>query len=209
MAKRTGIDEAVIYIRDGDSPELSLRYTYNKIELAAGPSGTFPRAYRSFAQGSPQDISQVIRLTILADKLQFSANHESDRGFGPLVSNLVVLNVRRSVKDSFPATGISIEQLLELIRDRCFEGMLMLRVMREIPDDRRVREWATKHADPEPQDGLSAVLPDASLDAARAFVDENGGYLDEEDRSKRESARWHLRGDQPCPRLAAIHGQGY
>lgn len=185
VAKRTGIDEAVVYVRDGHLPELSVRYTHNKIELAAGPSGTFPGAYRSFAQGSPQDISQGIRLTMFTDKLRFAVSHESDRGFGALVSNLVVLSVRKGIKDSFPAAAVSIEQLLEVIRDRCFEGMLMLRVMREIPDDPRVQEWATKHADPEPQDGLSAVLPIASLDAVRAFADENDSHVDEDDLSEK------------------------
>jgi hypothetical protein len=70
---------------------------------------------------------------------------------------------------------------MRIVRDRCFEGLLMLRVAQKLPDDPRVQEWATEHADPEHADGLSAVLPDACIDAVSAFVNEAGGSEDEDE----------------------------
>jgi hypothetical protein len=70
---------------------------------------------------------------------------------------------------------------MRIVRDRCFEGLLMLRVAQKLPDDPRIQEWAAEHADPEPEDGLSAVLPDACIDAVSAFVGEAGNSEDEDE----------------------------
>jgi hypothetical protein len=50
-----------------------------------------------------------------------------------------------------------------------------------LPDDPRVQEWAAHHADPEPEDGLSAVIPNACIDSVRAFVEELGSREDEDE----------------------------
>src|SRR5262249_55700170 len=51
----------------------------------------------------------------------------------------------------------------------------------KLPDDPRVQEWAAHHADPEPEDGLSAVIPSACIDSVQAFVEEIGSHGDEDE----------------------------
>lgn len=178
LAERVDAAEAVMYIRaSAEAPEFGFRFLRGKVELAAGPGGVFARAHRSFAHSQPIDISETIQLAVFAADRAVAAEHEPDRGFCALTANLVALNVCKSVSGTFPDMEPGKKRavaLMRIVRDRCFEGLLMLGVMQNLPDDPRVQEWAAEHADPEPEDGLSAVLPDACIDAVSAFTSETG-----------------------------------
>jgi len=119
----------------------------------------------------------------VADRVATS-EREPGRAFYELTANLVAFNACACARRAFPNMEPGEERTLlfmRTVRDRCFEGLLMLGVAQALPDDRRVQEWAAEHADPESDDGLSAVIPQACIDAVSAFVDENG---DSEDRDE-------------------------
>ena len=185
LAEGVGATEAVMYIRAApEAPELGFRVLGDKVDLAAGIGGTFARAHRSFAHSQPVDVSDTVRVAVFVADRAATTEREPRRAFYELTANLVAFNAcasaRRTFPDMEPSEGRTL-LFMRIVRDRCFEGLLMLGVAQALPDDRRVQEWAAEHADPEPDDGLSAVIPQACSDAVSAFVDENG---DSEDRDE-------------------------
>jgi hypothetical protein len=54
------------------------------------------------------------------------------------------------------------------LRNRFFEALLVLWAATEEPTNALMR-WSDEHCDPEPEDGLSAVLPWAATDAISDF----------------------------------------
>jgi hypothetical protein len=185
LVEGVGATEAIIYIRASrDAPEFGFRVLGAKVDLAAGIGGAFARAHRSFAHSRPIDVSDTVRTAVFVAARAATAEREPERAFYEIVANLVAFNACACAGRALPNMQPGEERTLpfmRIVRDRCFEGLLMLGVATMLPDDTRVQEWAAGHADPEPDDGLSAVIPQACIDAVSAFVDENGNSEDRDE----------------------------
>ncbi|HKG39310.1 MAG TPA: HNH endonuclease signature motif containing protein [Conexibacter sp.] len=182
LTGRVQSSQAACFIRSADQgAEFAFYRGLGGVELGAGPPGTFRRAYASFARAQNRDITDLVGARLAAHYVAEIIHDDARRD--ALFANLAVVSVRRviaaiGIKESLGEVGAIFDRHL---RNRAYEGMLMLRVATVLPDNHALLVWATNHADSDAPDGLSSVLPDAGHRAVRDLA--RSVRLDEEDRA--------------------------
>jgi hypothetical protein len=179
LAEQIAADEVVFYVRRSskDSPELGYRYLRGKVDLAAGPAGTFARAYGSFARTGPTDISEAVDQQFDAQTKAmalFSGGDAQDR----MWAKVLALGVRNGVEDLHADGAFDDSQapaFNRLVRGRIYESLAVLRAAGapDVDADSPVMDWVIEHFDPEPDDGLTAAVPNAVEDAVETFAHEH------------------------------------
>ena len=190
IAEQIGGEEELFYVRrdePADGAEIAVRLYEDVALFAAGKAGTFENAHRSFARRDPADASWVIRTKFFLDTYS-RAMEEGDRdawlGF---TANYFASSVVAVLAESPAEAQIADEKralFAGLLRNRFFESLLMLRAADRKIEDPQIRAWVEAHADPDPEDGYSAFLPTACLEAVNEFAAAAG--LDEEEEAELE-----------------------
>lgn len=165
--------ELVLYFRsrDGKSPELAFRFRAGRVEAAGGRYRCFARAFKAFPRMQAFDVSERVRDLIL-DCDQRRAEDGDDDIHHEGMAKLFALAVRNGVEDLHSTGAFSDAQaptFNRLVRNRFFEALLVLEAARDADPESPLMKWAAERFDTEAPDGLSAVLPDACVDAISEF----------------------------------------
>jgi hypothetical protein len=182
--------QAVFYIRGTpptDTPQLAFRVEEGEVLFAAGPTGTFDEAHDDFAAAEPVDVTEIVRVRMLLDTYTDAMERGDDDMRLGLFANYFAISVLPVLGETLEATDTEKTGFAGLIRNRFYEALLMLRTANESLDDPRVRAWAEEHADPQPKDGFTAVLPIACREAVDEFA-EQAGLADQEKAELRDEA---------------------
>ncbi len=188
IAERIESGDAVFYIRDtppSDTPQLAFRVEEGDVLFAAGPAETFDEAHEDFAATDFVDITETVRVKMFLDTCEHAMENEDEDAIQAFLANQFAINVLEVLERS-AANPTKIEKSIfaELLRNRFYEALLMLRAAHRPSDDPEIRAWMEENMDPQPPDGLSAALPTACRAAVREFADEMD--LDEDSLAKLE-----------------------
>lgn len=185
--ERAGGTEAVVYVRaepSGDLPQFAFHVEDGEVLAAAGPSETFDLAFDVFDRADAIDLTKSIRATMLMNTFEHRKEEDADeRILNEFFANLFALSVLGVLDDagSEPSELDDEKELFaQVLRDRFFEGLLVLEAANESLDDPKILAWVEENMDPEPPDGFSATLPNACRVAVEEFVAESEGVMRDE-----------------------------
>jgi len=174
VSERVQAGEAVFYIRDapqGEMPQLAFRVEGGDVLFAAGPAEHFDEAFDDFATGDPVEITELVRVKMFLDTYTQAMEEKDDDAVGGFLANsfaICVLGATRLGEAEEEMRG----RFAELLRNRFYEALLMLRAAHLNPDDEQIRAWAEENMDPRPPDGWRAALPEALYKAVREFAED-------------------------------------